>query len=252
MRYLVLAVGLLILQALGSVADSQKKESTPIATAPVIDNPILFLIRDRAIQKELGLRDDQKKSLRRLLDDEVDGPLWALRDAGHDQGGETRRRLEAKVFASLKGIVGIDRLKRLDQLVLQHQGLDALLLPEIAQKLKLDAKQREEIRRIFKETLKAIEELKKQGGADEKKDMTEQITKLRTEGRDRLVDVLTEEQKKQWNEMLGNDFDFTKVKWPGPIKAPELAGATAWINSEPLTLGQLRGRVVVLHFWTFG
>jgi hypothetical protein len=36
------------------------------------------------------------------------------------------------------------------------------------------------------------------------------------------------------------------------IPAPELAGIESWINSEPLKLNQLRGKVVVLHFWTFG
>lgn len=34
--------------------------------------------------------------------------------------------------------------------------------------------------------------------------------------------------------------------------APELRGITNWINSEPLTLRQLRGSVVLVHFWTFG
>lgn len=34
--------------------------------------------------------------------------------------------------------------------------------------------------------------------------------------------------------------------------APELTGITAWINSEPTTLAQLRGKVVLVHFWTFG
>lgn len=33
--------------------------------------------------------------------------------------------------------------------------------------------------------------------------------------------------------------------------APELAGGV-WINSEPLTLQRLRGRVVLLDFWTYG
>lgn len=33
--------------------------------------------------------------------------------------------------------------------------------------------------------------------------------------------------------------------------APELA-AGAWINSEPLTLQKLRGRVVLVDFWTYG
>ena len=33
--------------------------------------------------------------------------------------------------------------------------------------------------------------------------------------------------------------------------APEFATGT-WINSEPLTLQELRGRVVLIEFWTFG
>jgi hypothetical protein len=36
------------------------------------------------------------------------------------------------------------------------------------------------------------------------------------------------------------------------IKAPEIDKAGAWINSKPLSLADLRGKVVVLHFWTFG
>ena len=34
--------------------------------------------------------------------------------------------------------------------------------------------------------------------------------------------------------------------------APELTGITAWINSAPTTINALRGKVVLVHFWTFG
>jgi thiol-disulfide isomerase/thioredoxin len=34
--------------------------------------------------------------------------------------------------------------------------------------------------------------------------------------------------------------------------APELQGIDEWINSKPLSLKDLKGKVVVVHFWTFG
>jgi cytochrome c biogenesis protein CcdA/thiol-disulfide isomerase/thioredoxin len=34
-------------------------------------------------------------------------------------------------------------------------------------------------------------------------------------------------------------------------RAPEPVGITEWIKSAPLTLAQLRGQVVLVHFWTF-
>ena len=35
-------------------------------------------------------------------------------------------------------------------------------------------------------------------------------------------------------------------------QAPEFTGITAWINADPLTMASLRGKVVLVEFWTFG
>lgn len=37
----------------------------------------------------------------------------------------------------------------------------------------------------------------------------------------------------------------------GPATLPSLDGAQLWINSAPLTAGALKGKVVVVDFWTF-
>lgn len=35
-------------------------------------------------------------------------------------------------------------------------------------------------------------------------------------------------------------------------KAPEFTGLSNWFNSEPLTISALRGKVVLVDFWTYG
>ena len=35
-------------------------------------------------------------------------------------------------------------------------------------------------------------------------------------------------------------------------EAPEFKDVAEWINSKPLLMKDLRGKVVVVHFWTFG
>ena len=45
-----------------------------------------------------------------------------------------------------------------------------------------------------------------------------------------------------------------KVKLTLPVEptTPNLKGAVQWLNSEPLSMAQLKGKVVLVNFWTFG
>jgi hypothetical protein len=59
--------------------------------------------------------------------------------------------------------------------------------------------------------------------------------------------------------VLALGFSLAAVLWAGapqPVAmktpAPELQDIDEWINSKPMTLKELKGKVVVLHFWTFG
>jgi thiol-disulfide isomerase/thioredoxin len=43
----------------------------------------------------------------------------------------------------------------------------------------------------------------------------------------------------------------TKLELPVEGRLPSLEGATGWLNTEPLTTESLRGRPVLVEFWTF-
>jgi hypothetical protein len=45
---------------------------------------------------------------------------------------------------------------------------------------------------------------------------------------------------------------WTPVKIAGEQPAPEFEDITAWVNSKPLTMKGLKGKVVVVHFMAFG
>jgi len=36
------------------------------------------------------------------------------------------------------------------------------------------------------------------------------------------------------------------------VRAPEFPPDLEWINSRPLSLADLRGKLVILDFWTYG
>jgi hypothetical protein len=46
--------------------------------------------------------------------------------------------------------------------------------------------------------------------------------------------------------------NWTPVKILGNPRAPEFADIGEWVNSEPLTMKGLKGKVVVVHFMAFG
>ena len=45
---------------------------------------------------------------------------------------------------------------------------------------------------------------------------------------------------------------WVPIKIPGKQKAPEFADIAEWLNSPPLTVARLKGKVVVVHFMAFG
>ena len=51
--------------------------------------------------------------------------------------------------------------------------------------------------------------------------------------------------------MMSGFFYFSSPSFGKTTPAPDIMSST-WINSEPLKMEDLRGKVVMVEFWTFG
>ena len=66
-----------------------------------------------------------------------------------------------------------------------------------------------------------------------------------------MLGILDQHRSRQYAALLGPRFDLAKVT-PSPANAPEFDNTNVWLNSEPMTMESLRGKVVVVHFFAFG
>ncbi|MFC1763666.1 redoxin domain-containing protein [Planctomycetota bacterium] len=76
------------------------------------------------------------------------------------------------------------------------------------------------------------------------------VRNLQSQTRTQLNALLSRRQQIEWPVLYGSTFDFTTMKQRA-CRAPELHDAEAWIHSEPLTLDDLKGKVVIVHFYTY-
>ena len=57
--------------------------------------------------------------------------------------------------------------------------------------------------------------------------------------------------KNQLKKMSGEEIYNKNVSAQKGPKAPEIIPGGTWFNSKPLTLAELKGKVVIIDFWTY-
>ena len=55
-----------------------------------------------------------------------------------------------------------------------------------------------------------------------------------------------------WENSPGKNLEMKNLRQV-KVRAPELAGGKGWLNTDkPLSIAGLRGKIVLLDFWTYG
>jgi hypothetical protein len=217
MRSLTVGVAVLVCVALGNVRASAQDipEEARKAIAQNLHGP--FLVYLDKVQEELKLSNEQKEKLHEHLKEGLPDHMKFFEGLGEKKAEEREKELQAyrkkaheKLVAVLKDALKDGQHKRLRQLVLQQEGPFALLHDEgVGKDLKVTDEQRKQFMAVVQEMQKKIEPLIKEaqsGGKPE--EIRPKVMKLRKEYGGRFEAILSNEQKKQWQEMLGKALDL--------------------------------------------
>src|SRR5262249_13881603 len=114
---------------------------------------------------------------------------------------EIREENEKEIAKILKA----EQLKRLKQISYQQQGASAFTDASVAKELQLTDSQKKEIQKINEETFAKIREVL-QPGSPPDDETRKKMTELRMAAADKIVKLLTNEQKTKWKELQGEPF----------------------------------------------
>ena len=216
-----------------------------------MQEPFLLLIRDPLVQAELDLSAGQAEQLK-LLTDATDGPLLTTRNQSPDRGKEITKALIEQTRQRLSQFLNADQLKRLDQIELWVLGLRSLERPEVIAALGMSPAVQQSIQTELQSYQAEFHKLREQAMAGEPlAPLEKKNADLLKSTQQRIQKILTPAQQRQWGELLGSPLkteNFGHVEF----QAPEFLGSGPWVNSPPLDWRDLRGKVVAVHFWTFG
>lgn len=241
-RTLAMAVTLLLFPVSSMYADQ-----TDQAVLAPIPHPVTMLLRNDDLRTELELRSEQISAVEAALA-QVELPLWRLRVLPASGRNGQVDALISQLKRTLSETLSQRQMQRLEEVTLRALGIQGLLDPSVAGRLKLSTVQTEKVRTGLGAMNSQLASLQRNSVSTG--DMTAVWTYKNQAERDILA-VLSSSQRNLLATMMGRPFDFSAVESIA-CRAPEIRDVETWVNSEPLTLAQLRGEVVALHFYTFG
>jgi hypothetical protein len=183
----------------------------------------IMLAANEAVQKEIGITDEQKTKLTALREEffkdqqESSGsaPAGGFQDLSQEertklfeQMAATAKKLNDKYLPKLKETLKPEQFERVLQIAYQAAGTNAFRNEDVVKALELTKEQQDKIATLNKDFQAKMQGLFTGGGAGG----PEAFTKLRDEQSAELAKVLTKEQTEKWSAMQGKAFDLTALR----------------------------------------
>lgn len=172
---------------------------------------MLGLLRNPQVQQELKLTEEQRTKLEQLGDqlrEKFRGLFQELRNLSPEEREKRLGEVNAQVEKELAKVLKEQQLKRLRQIALQVEGLAALARPEIAKQVGVTEEQLTKIREILREAGEKRRAIFQQGPGGDPQARFQEMRKIREWVDEQIEKLLTERQKKRWQELIGEPFKF--------------------------------------------
>jgi len=184
----------------------------------------LMLLNREEVQKELNITAEQKEKITKLQTEARGArPEGARnpRDMSQDErkkamedmqkkAAETRKANETK----LAEILNKDQVKRLDEINIQQMGIQALRAEEVQKALKLTQEQNDKIKAAFDAQMQEMRGMGQRGAGQDRAAMQEKRAKLQKDTEEKVLAILTAEQKDAFTKMKGKELKL-EPRTPG-------------------------------------
>jgi hypothetical protein len=213
-RWYGLAAALVIVALASSHASAQQPQRRPGGGGGFGANPMMLLGQE-SVQQELKMTEDQIAKVKEHQQ-KAAGNFGALAGLTPEERQKKFQEMAQENEKFLGDVLKPEQKKRLDQIVLQQRGGDALTDPKVQQTLGITDDQKEKIKSIQDDLRKTMGELRASAGGD-RQEMAKKMQEMRTANNDKLLKLLTDDQKKKFDEMTG-------PKFTGKIEPPRRPG----------------------------
>jgi peroxiredoxin len=248
-----LVAGLIALSVSGSPAKAQTDQAQKEpAFKPqwLIPQNLLKLLHAPEVHRELGLSDSQVQSLEEQFQ-AVDPEWFRSRNLPTDAQYQTVQRLEGQVLQWLKTNLPREKVLRTRELLYRSQGVRMLLNSTVQKELNLSQSQIHSLASAAESSYRAEQAWMQAARTNNNpEDAARLLKEANDRERENWTTLLEADQKAKLQTLVGKEFDTSSLTRIYPM-APELLPVADWINSQPLTLRELRGKVVLLHFYAF-
>jgi len=180
------------------------------------ENDPVALLNIKEVRAELKITDDQQEQLKKFVDDQsakrkdIFANFKDLSD--DDKKTKFTEWSKASKEASTKLLSDTlkpDQMKRLTQLYYQKASIMVVNdNEEVAKALALTDEQKEKLKTIATDLGKEVRELTGGNKGGFNKEASTKMTALRKEYVEKATAVLTDEQKKKWDDLTGEKFEF--------------------------------------------